>query len=106
MDKKLYKKRYKVFCEVLKNERKFHNISQERLAEELKVKQSWVSKIEKGKRRLDLIKLLEYCDVMGITLTDFVFRMEGKLKGEGLLSKEREKEFLQWFEIYNKYYNI
>lgn len=106
MDKKLYKKRYSVFCEVLKRERTAHHITQVELARKMSEKQSWISKIELGKRRLELIKLLEYCDKIGITLTDFMFRMEGRLLEEGLLSPGREKEYLKWLSIYNERHNI
>ena len=70
MDKELYKKRWKVFREVLKIERKHNRISQKRLALLLGIEQSYVSKTEIGDRRLDVIELMEYCDAMGLTLTE------------------------------------
>ena len=51
-----------------------------------------------------MIELLEYCDAMGLTLTDFVFRMEGRLFAEGLLSPKRKEEYARWLTIYNEYY--
>lgn len=106
MDKVKYRKRCKSFRKVLKTERKSHKISQKRLAEMLGVEQSFISKTEIGARRLDVMELLELCDAMGILLTDFVFRMEGRLLNDGLLSPERRKVYLQWLDIYNAYYNI
>ena len=41
---------------------------------------------------------------MGLTLTDFVFRMEGRLFAEDLMSPARKKEYLRWMDIYNEYY--
>lgn len=104
MDKELYLNRWKIFREVLKMERKNRNVSQESLAKMLGIKQSYISKTEIGDRRLDVIELLEYCDAMGITLTDFVFRMEGRLLADGLLSPKRKKEYARWLSIYNEYY--
>ena len=106
MDKKIYKKRYRIFCEVLKQERKYHKIKQVKLAAALGVEQSCVSKIEKGIRRFEVIKLMEYCDVVGISLTEFMFRVEGRLRTEGLISPKGKEEYLQWVKIYNKYNNI
>ena len=105
MNKELYKKRWKFFREVLKTERKNHNVTQESLAKKLDIEQSFISKTEIGDRRLDVIELLEYCDAIGLTLTDFVFRMEGRLLAEGLLSPERKEEYARWLSLYNKYYS-
>ena len=54
--------------------------------------------------RLDIIELIEYCDAMGLTLTEFVFRMEGRLLAEGLMSPARKEEYLRWQSVYMEYY--
>lgn len=104
MNKELYNKRWKFFREVLRIERKHHKISQKRLAQMLGIEQSYISKTEIGDRRLDVIELLEYCDAMGLTLTEFVFRMEGRLLAEGLMSAVRKEEYLRWQSVYLEYY--
>ena len=104
MNKELYDKRWKFFREVLRIERKHHKISQKRLAQMLGIEQSYISKTEIGDRRLDVIELLEYCDAMGLTLTEFVFRMEGRLLAEGLMSTVRKEEYLRWQSVYLEYY--
>lgn len=102
---KVYVRRYKSFCEVITLERKTQKISQEDLASRLGIEQSFVSKSERGERRLDIIELLEYCEAMNISLTDFVFRLEGKLLGEKLLSPKMKQSHLKWLDLYKKYYN-
>ena len=104
MNKELYNKRWKLFREVLKIERKHHKISQKRLAMTMGIEQSYVSKTEIGDRRLDVIELMEYCDAMGLTLTEFVFRMEGRLLAGGLMSPARKEEYLRWYSIYCEYH--
>ena len=104
MNKELYNKRWKHFRDVLKKERKFHKISQKELAKKLCAEQSYISKTEIGDRRIDVIELLELCDSMGLTLTDFVFRMEGRLLSEGLLSPQRKEEYLRWLDMYREYH--
>lgn len=103
MNKELYNKRWKSFREVLKIERKHHKISQKRLALMLGIEQSYISKTEIGDRRLDVIELIEYCDAMGLTLTEFVFRMEGRLLADGLMSPARKEQYSQWLAIYREY---
>ena len=102
---KVYKRRYKYFCEVIKLERETHKISQEELANKLGIKQSFISKTESGDRRLDVIELLEYCEAMNISLTEFVFRLEGKLQDQKLLSPKMKQSHLKWLDLYKKYYN-
>ena len=104
MKEYIYNKRYKSFCKVLKKERKYHHLSQVILAKKLDIPQSFISKTEIGERRLDIIELLEYCDAMGLTLTDFVFRMEGRLLADGLLSPARKAEYQRWLSIYNEFH--
>ena len=70
----------------------------------LGIEQSYVSKTEIGDRRIDVIELLEYCNAMGLTLTDFVFRMEGRLLADGLMSPARKEEYLRWQSIYREYH--
>jgi len=96
---------YQSFCKVIKLERETHKISQEELANRLGIKQSFISKTESGNRRLDVIELLEYCEAMNISLTDFVFRFESKLQGQKLLSPKMKQSHLKWLDLYKKYYN-
>jgi transcriptional regulator with XRE-family HTH domain len=49
------------------------------LARRLGKPQSFVSKYESGERRLDVLELRRICQVVGISLQDFVQRLE---KGE------------------------
>ena len=64
---------------LLREAREEANLTQVELAERLKQSQSFVSKCERGERRLDLIQLRTMCQVLGISLTDFVNRLEREL---------------------------
>ncbi len=50
------------------------------LAERLGVPQSFVSKYESGERRLDLLELRQVCEAIGLSLRDFVQRLESELR--------------------------
>ena len=49
------------------------------VAHKLKQHQSFVSKYESGERRLDILQLRSICDVLGVSLVDFVKRLERTL---------------------------
>lgn len=51
-------------------------LTQQDLADRLAKPQSFVSKIESGERRLDLLELREVCEALGTTLIAFVRRYE------------------------------
>ena len=54
-------------------------MTQTQLAEALSETQSFISKCERGERRLDVIELTNFCQVFGIDLSDFVERLEKEL---------------------------
>ena len=95
---------HKSFCEVIKSEREKRSYKQNELADKIGIKQSFISKTESGDRRLDVIELLEYCEAMNISLTEFVFRLEGKLQDQKLLSSKMKQSHLKWLDLYKKYY--
>jgi transcriptional regulator with XRE-family HTH domain len=82
MEKSIYTDVYAVVLRLLKDAREKAGITQVDLAKRLGQTQSFVSKIERGDRRLDIVQLRTLCQVYGITLADFVERMESELKSE------------------------
>ena len=81
MGKSIYTKDYKQFLSLLKQARQSRGISQEALAEMLGQTQSFVSKCERGERRLDLIEARRFAKAIGIPLADLVDKLERKLRG-------------------------
>lgn len=51
-------------------------ITQEEMAARLGESQSFVSKCERGERRMDIVELREFCKAMGLTLEKFVKQLE------------------------------
>lgn len=61
-----------VFLQLLRKTRERLGISQAQLAERLKVTQSFVSKCERGERRLDVVELRAWCFALGTSFPAFV----------------------------------
>lgn len=72
MEKSIHSGRYKAFLHLLRTIREERAISQVMLADRLCTTQSFVSKCERGERRLDVIELQQWCEAVGIPLSDFV----------------------------------
>ncbi len=61
---------------LLRELRQKKTIRQVDMAEQLEVPQSFVSKYESGTRNLDILELRRICQLMGISLQDFVKQLE------------------------------
>jgi transcriptional regulator with XRE-family HTH domain len=70
--KTIHTRQYGAFIRCLKAARVGAGVTQVALAARLKMTQSAVSKIEMGEQRLDIIQLREWCEALGIKLSDFV----------------------------------
>lgn len=73
------KKKYPVVTELLYRLRVNSGITQIELAKLLNTPQSFVSKVENGERRIDIVELREICIALNSNLTEFVIMMEKEL---------------------------
>ena len=76
MEKSTFTREYTLLCKLLLEQREAAGITQVELAERLSETQSYVSKVERGERRLDLVQVAWFCKAIGIGLGDFVMRFE------------------------------
>ena len=72
METTIYTKEHKFMVERLKQARKDAGLSQEQVASMLKHNQSFVSKLESGQRRVDIVELRMFAKLYGKPLTYFV----------------------------------
>lgn len=72
MTRSVFTDRYERFRQLLVDARKAGDFTQAQLAGKLRQPQSYVSKYERGERRLDLIEFLEVAQVLGIDPADFI----------------------------------
>lgn len=80
MQKSINSQTYGVFLDHLRETREKANITQEKLAERLGETQSFVSKCERGERRIDVAELREFCIAIDTTLEKFIKQYEKKLR--------------------------
>jgi transcriptional regulator with XRE-family HTH domain len=65
---------------MLKSKRQQKRISQEDMAKRLGVHQSFISKIESGERRIDVMELFRYCEAIGIGVIQFIKELIKEIK--------------------------
>jgi len=66
------------FLALLRQMRLDAGLRQADLARKLRQPQSFVSKYESGERRIDVLELREVCKALGISLTEFMRRLENE----------------------------
>ena len=83
MEKTIHTQEYAAVLRLLKSQRKRARLNQAELAQRVGETQSFISKVERGERRLDVIELRAFCAALGTTLPAFVKRLEAELAGAG-----------------------
>ena len=76
MEKSIFSDEYSIFLQHLRTTRKELGLTQSELGQRLGQTQSFVSKVERGERRLDIVELRRFCIAMNITLQNFILRYE------------------------------
>lgn len=76
MQKSIHSHRYKLFLRTLRQERIRAGLTQAALAMKLGETQTFVSKCERGERRIDVIELRSFCVAFGLSLGQFVSILE------------------------------
>ncbi len=75
MTKSVFTDRYKLFLNLLIQERKNKGITQVLLAKKLNKPQSYVSKYENGERRLDVIEFLDIAACLELDAAAFIQKL-------------------------------
>ena len=79
MEKSIFSSDYEVFCKLLRDVRLEAGLSQYGLADRLSTTQSWISKCERGERRVDAVELRRFCLAMAVRPEEFMRRLDEEL---------------------------
>ena len=82
MEKSIHTDEYALLVDLLKEARASAGLSQTQLAKKLKQSQSFVSKMEVGERRLDMVQLRTVCLALGTTLSELVAKWEERFAAQ------------------------
>ncbi len=74
---------YQTLLAVLRTFRKRQNVSQVELAERLGNTQTFVSKCERGERRIDVVELVEFAEALGVPPLELVGEFLAKRSAGG-----------------------
>jgi transcriptional regulator with XRE-family HTH domain len=80
MEKSIHSTRYAVFLKVLREARERAGLTQVQLARKIGESQTFVSKCERGERRIDVVELRTFCQALGLDLKQFVGALEKALR--------------------------
>lgn len=83
MQKTLVSREYQVFLDLLREVRVNAGVTQVNLAERLEETQSFVSKCERGERRLDLVEARRWCHCLNSSFPGFIHKLEERLQRLG-----------------------
>jgi transcriptional regulator with XRE-family HTH domain len=86
MEKSPFSKEYKLFLVNLRNARKKAQLTQEQLAALLGETQSFISKVERGERRLDVLELRVFCRALKVPFSNFIIKLH-----RAITASERSK---------------
>lgn len=78
--KTIYSKDYATFLDLLREVREKAGVSQIELAKRLAESQSFVSKCERGERRIDILELVTLCKALNIDIIEFTKTLVKRLK--------------------------
>jgi len=87
MRKTIHRVEYERLRELLRATRRQRGVRQEDLAAELGVVQNFVSNVERGVRRIDVIELRDVCFALGTDLVSFCKALERQLANPAPVSK-------------------
>lgn len=79
MDKSIYSEAYLAFLGQLREVRIEQGVSQEELATRLGTTQSFISKCERGERRIDLVEARLFCEALDVDFIGFVTTLHHRI---------------------------
>lgn len=83
MTKSIFTSEYDELCRLLVDARKAKRLTQAEVARKLRRPQSFVSKYERGERRLDVVEFLDVTRAIGVRGSRLLLKLDQKTYGTG-----------------------
>jgi len=80
--KTIHAKEYHVLIALLRELREQKQLTQKDLADKIGSDQTFISKIEIGERRVDIIELKYICEALEVGIVEFISQVELKIKNK------------------------
>lgn len=80
--KSVHSDRYNRFLKLVIDARKRAELTQQELADKLKKPQSYISKYERGERRLDVIEFLEISQILNVDTYNLLRKIDSPLSSQ------------------------
>jgi transcriptional regulator with XRE-family HTH domain len=84
MDKTILPKDQEIFPICLGSAQQRQGLTQAEIAERLGETQSFISKCERGERRLDIVETRAFCRAMGVNFVEFVTEFDRRAGSGGI----------------------
>lgn len=88
MPRPTHRQRYEIFLAQLREARLCAEITQAEAAKKLANTQTFISKCERGERRLDVVDLLDFLDAYGVSSAEFLAELKGRLRQVGATTRQ------------------
>lgn len=82
MEKSIYSQEYSHFLEKLRQARESKGLTQTEIAARLGQTQSFISKVERGERRVDIVELWAFCNAIGEKFSVFVQELDDNFRAK------------------------
>ena len=76
MEKSIHSREYALFLDLLRDTREQAGLTQQCMAAMLNATQTFISKCERGERRLDVVELRLWCAALGVEMSEFVAQFD------------------------------
>ena len=81
MTKTIHRKEYSALIEVVRDARLAAGLTQAQVSKKLGRSQAFISDVETGKRRVDVVELRDSAKLTGLSLVKLIVDFETRLKG-------------------------
>ena len=89
MEKSIFSDEYTLFLHLLREAREKAGLTQADLAARLGTTQTFISKCERGERRLDIVEVRRFCSALGVSFPSFAAQFDKILNQKKGARKKR-----------------